>query len=206
MDGTGDGTLVHIPQGKLAKVGRQLWFSRRAQKVLEFDWPQMKVLDASHRHGKSCVGEDELHQGTRRHHMQLRHFLVEVAQRRQGLGSGLDLVQEQEALFGSDGFSRQQGQGGEDSGRVAKGEGFAKLRVALEVELHQRKTRRSREFAHQRGLADLSGTANDDRLVRVPRRPLVQIADFGTFQKFRHRLAIVSRTQNALEFIIHYDI
>lgn len=59
------------------------------------------------------VGKGHLHRGTCRRRAELRNFVVEVPQRRQGFRSALEFVQKQQAGSCGDSFSGQQGERGE---------------------------------------------------------------------------------------------
>ena len=118
--------------------------------------------------------------------MQFRHFLAEIAQRGQGLRSGLDLVQKQQVRPGGKGSSGEQGQCVENPRRVLRRKRLTLFRVAFKVDLQQRHPRHAGEFTHQSGFADLSGPPHHQRLAPRLCSPLPQVVEFMAVQKILH--------------------
>ena len=180
------GVLLDVAQGEAAQEAGQVGLAHGGHEVLEMHGPEVHVLDAAHGHREGRLRERELEQRACRQHVQLGHLLVKVAQRRERLGRGLYLVQEQQMRARRRRLPGQQLEEGQNARRVAAGEGLPQLGVALEVDRHQRQSRAAGEFAHQRGLADLPRPPNHDRLVRPAGGPSLQVGDLSTLQHLGH--------------------
>ena len=113
---------------------------------------------------------------------------MEVAQRRERFGRGLNLVQEKQVRSRRRRLSGQKLEQRQNACRIPVGEGFPQLWVALEVDRHRSQSRGAGELTHQSGLADLPRATNHDRLVRPARRPSLQITDLATLEHIRHEL------------------
>lgn len=116
------------------QVGGEVRSSDGDKEVLEVHWPEVKELDAPDGHREFRLAKCRLQQRTRRHNMQPGHLLMEVAKRRQRLGHGLNLVQEQHAFARGDGLTGHEAQRGDDACRVVACERFAEFGVELEVD------------------------------------------------------------------------
>ena len=139
---------------------------------------QVEVLNAPHRHGKGVLREDELEQGTRGDNRQVGVVFEEIAQSGQGVGSGLDLVEEEHAARRQQRLTQQPFELPADARQVQGPEDGLQVRVALEVDLVQTQSPGPGELPHQGGLAHLAGAADDQRFPLRGGEPSLQGA-FG---------------------------
>ena len=156
---------------EVREARRKGWFDR-AEELGERHRAEVEVLDPPDRHREGVVGERELEQRPGGNHRNLGALLVEVAQGGQRPGRGLDLVEEQDRLPEPPVDPRLDP--GDDPVGVEAGEGPVEVGVPFEVDFEEGPTGGLRKPPHQRGLADLPGAADHERLAAVLRQPAAQ--------------------------------
>lgn len=186
MEHRGQGVLRDAVQREAAQEVGHLRLAHGNNEVLEVHRPEVHVLHAPDRHREAGLRERKFQQRAGGQHVQLGHLLVEVPQRRERFGCGLDLVQEEEVGSRRRRFPGQQLEQRQNACRIPVAEGFPQFGVAFEVDRHQGQSRGAGELAHQGGLAYLPRAANDDRLVGPARRPGLQITDLATLEYLWH--------------------
>ena len=190
MQHRGEAPLLDAVQREAAQKVDQIRLAHGNREVLEVHGSEVHVLHAADGHREACLRECEFQQGAGGQHVQLGHLLVEVTQRRQRFGRGLNLVEEEQVRSRRRCLSGQQLEQSQNPCRIPVGEGLSQLRVAFEVDRHRGQPRGAGELLHQGGLADLPRTANDDRLVRPASRPGHQVTDLATLEHIRHELSL----------------
>ena len=143
---------------------------------------QIPGLDAPHRHPQVFGIEREFQQRPGADDEQLGHLLPEVAERREGPGTVLDLVEEEERPPRLDRTPAKHRDPVEDRPRLQGVEALPVRRPLLEVDLREVLEASLGERPDRPGLPDLPSPANQQRQPAPVVHPLVQ----GLVQKSVH--------------------